>query len=83
MEHLKRVEEAFTRQAETFDAYAPKADGQVEARFAEAVGLGRAAVRDLPEGTDLLVLGEMGIGNTTAAAAVSASLPRIVAALEM
>lgn len=41
-------------------------------RFADAFGAGRAAVAELD--TDLLVLGEMGIGNTTAAAAVSAAL---------
>jgi nicotinate-nucleotide--dimethylbenzimidazole phosphoribosyltransferase len=41
-----------------------------QTRFAEAVELGRAAVSDLD--TDLLVVGEMGIGNTTTAAAVVA-----------
>lgn len=41
-------------------------------RFASCFEQGRAAVRDLD--TDLLVVGEMGIGNTTAAAAVAASL---------
>jgi nicotinate-nucleotide--dimethylbenzimidazole phosphoribosyltransferase len=44
-----------------------------ETRFDEAVRLGIDAVRRA-EGTDLLVLGEMGIGNTTAAAAVAATL---------
>ncbi|MCU1500778.1 MAG: cobT [Ilumatobacteraceae bacterium] len=43
-----------------------------QARFDEAVEAGRAAVEDLD--ADLLVLGEMGIGNTTAAAAVAAAL---------
>ena len=38
MEHIKRVEEEFTRQAQTFDAYAPKADDRVEDRFREALG---------------------------------------------
>lgn len=38
MDHLKRVKEAFTRQADTFDEYAAKADESVEARFQEAVG---------------------------------------------
>jgi nicotinate-nucleotide--dimethylbenzimidazole phosphoribosyltransferase len=42
------------------------------ARFDEAVTAGRAAVDALD--ADLLVLGEMGIGNTTAAAAVAAAL---------
>lgn len=42
-----------------------------EAAFLEAVNAGYGAVRDRP---DLVVLGEMGIGNTTAAAAVSAAL---------
>ena len=41
-------------------------------RFDEAVDAGRAAVDGLD--ADLLVLGEMGIGNTTAAAAVAAAL---------
>ncbi len=42
------------------------------ARFDEAAAAGREAVVGLD--TDLLVLGEMGIGNTTAAAAVAAAL---------
>lgn len=41
-------------------------------RFDEAVAAGRTAVDSLD--ADLLVLGEMGIGNTTAAAAVAAAL---------
>jgi len=41
-------------------------------RFDECVSAGRAAVEALD--ADLLVLGEMGIGNTTAAAAVTAAL---------
>lgn len=45
-------------------------------RFCDLFEAGRAAVADLAggEGVDLLVLGEMGIGNTTAAAAVCACL---------
>jgi nicotinate-nucleotide--dimethylbenzimidazole phosphoribosyltransferase len=43
-----------------------------EARFRRCFEAGRRAVRKLD--TDLVVLGEMGIGNTTAAAAVCASL---------
>jgi nicotinate-nucleotide--dimethylbenzimidazole phosphoribosyltransferase len=39
--------------------------------FLEAVSIGHAAVQP---GTDLLCLGEMGIGNTTAAAALAAAL---------
>jgi nicotinate-nucleotide--dimethylbenzimidazole phosphoribosyltransferase len=55
----------------------PSADITSEAaltseRFAAAVHAGREAVRELD--CDLLVVGEMGIGNTTAAAAVSAAL---------
>ena len=42
-----------------------------EAEFLEAVAAGYEAV---PDTTDLLVLGEMGIGNTTAAAALSGAL---------
>ncbi|WP_416900096.1 MAG: nicotinate-nucleotide--dimethylbenzimidazole phosphoribosyltransferase [Minwuia sp.] len=41
------------------------------AAFAEAVGKGRASVRG---DEDLLIFGEMGIGNTTAAAAVAAAI---------
>jgi nicotinate-nucleotide--dimethylbenzimidazole phosphoribosyltransferase len=41
-------------------------------RFAAAFDAGRASVAELD--TDLLILGEMGIGNTTAAAAVTAAL---------
>lgn len=41
-------------------------------RFADIFEQGRQAVRDID--TDLLILGEMGIGNTTPAAAVVASL---------
>ncbi len=41
-------------------------------RFSEAFEAGRSAVRSTH--TDLLILGEMGIGNTTAAAAVCAAL---------
>lgn len=43
-----------------------------EERFAECFESGRAAVAGLD--ADLLVLGEMGIGNTTSAAAVAATL---------
>ena len=55
----------------------PTGDLRVESalspeRFAECVDAGRAAVEALD--ADLLVLGEMGIGNTTAAAAVTAAL---------
>jgi nicotinate-nucleotide--dimethylbenzimidazole phosphoribosyltransferase len=41
-------------------------------RFENCISLGREAVAG--SGTDLLLLGEMGIGNTTAAAAVATSL---------
>lgn len=43
-----------------------------EGRFSACFELGRQAVRDAD--ADLLVLGEMGIGNTTAAAAVATAL---------
>ena len=43
-----------------------------EARFNACFEIGRQEVRDLD--TDLLILGEMGIGNTTAAAAVCSML---------
>lgn len=38
MDHLKRVTEEFTRQAQTFDAWAEKADDQAGARFRVALG---------------------------------------------
>ncbi len=47
-------------------------DALSEERFATCVAAGRRAVARAE--TDLLVLGEMGIGNTTAAAAVSAAV---------
>lgn len=47
-------------------------DAMSPERFDTCVTLGREAVRSLD--CDLLVLGEMGIGNTTAAAAVAAAL---------
>jgi nicotinate-nucleotide--dimethylbenzimidazole phosphoribosyltransferase len=55
----------------------PTGDIRVEAamsaeRFADCVAAGRAAVDALD--ADLLVIGEMGIGNTTAAAAVAAAI---------
>ena len=57
----------------------PTGDIRVEAAltpewFDECVAAGRAAVDDLD--ADLLVLGEMGIGNTTVAAAVAAAFAR-------
>jgi nicotinate-nucleotide--dimethylbenzimidazole phosphoribosyltransferase len=55
----------------------PTNDIQVEAamspqQFDEAISAGRKAVDDLD--ADLLVIGEMGIGNTTIAAAITAAL---------
>jgi nicotinate-nucleotide--dimethylbenzimidazole phosphoribosyltransferase len=44
------------------------------AELAHALGCGRRAVQQLDEGADLLLLGEMGIGNTTCAAAVVCAL---------
>ncbi len=57
----------------------PTGDIRVESalsleRFEQCVAAGRAAVEAVD--ADLLVLGEMGIGNTTAAAAVAAALSR-------
>jgi len=42
--------------------------------FEATLQLGRQAVRELVEGTRLVVLGEMGIGNSTVAAALGAAL---------
>ncbi|MDX1448923.1 MAG: nicotinate-nucleotide--dimethylbenzimidazole phosphoribosyltransferase [Acidimicrobiia bacterium] len=47
-------------------------DALVTERFEHLVELGRSTVADLE--TDLLLVGEMGIGNTTATAAVAAAL---------
>jgi len=47
VDQLKRVQNEFTRQADTFDAYAPKADVRVEERFREALGEKAGAVLDL------------------------------------
>ncbi len=49
-------------------------DAMSEATFARAVMAGASAVDALPDGVLVLVLGEMGIGNTTAASAVVATL---------
>src|SRR6195256_1871562 len=49
-------------------------DAMSEATFARAVMAGASAVEALPAGVLVLVLGEMGIGNTTAASAVVAML---------
>ncbi|MCG8546445.1 MAG: class I SAM-dependent methyltransferase [Alphaproteobacteria bacterium] len=48
MDHLKRVQDEFTRQADTFDAHAVKADDQVAARFQDAIGVaGNGAILDV------------------------------------
>jgi nicotinate-nucleotide--dimethylbenzimidazole phosphoribosyltransferase len=49
----------------------PKQPAMAPAEFLDAVAAGYDAV---PSGTDLVCLGEMGIGNTTAAAAIAAAL---------
>ncbi len=49
-------------------------DAMSEATFARAVQAGAAAVDGLPAGVLVLALGEMGIGNTTAASAVASML---------
>ena len=49
-------------------------DAMDEAAFHLAISHGREAVKELPEGTRLLLLGEMGIGNTTPASAIAARL---------
>ena len=45
-----------------------------EAEVRHAIAAGRRAVEEAGEGADLLLLGEMGIGNTTAASALAAVL---------
>ena len=56
----------------TADRRHPLRSGDDPARFDEVADAGRGAVDALD--ADLLVLGEMGIGNTTAAAAIAAAL---------
>jgi nicotinate-nucleotide--dimethylbenzimidazole phosphoribosyltransferase len=56
---------------ETPTADITEAPAMSEAEFLDAVSTGHDAVED---GTDLICLGEMGIGNTTAAAALAAGL---------
>ncbi|MFT5175942.1 MAG: ubiquinone/menaquinone biosynthesis C-methylase UbiE [Gammaproteobacteria bacterium] len=48
MNHLQRVEQEFTRQADTFAAYAANADTQLQDRFREALGsASQGAILDL------------------------------------
>lgn len=49
-------------------------DAMPEATYAAALAAGRRQVDSIPGDAALLILGEMGIGNSTAAAAVAASL---------
>ena len=49
-------------------------DAMPEATYAAALAAGRRQVEALPADTAILILGEMGIGNTTAASAVAAAL---------
>lgn len=49
-------------------------DAMPEATYAAALAAGRRQVEALPDDVALLILGEMGIGNSTAAAALAASL---------
>jgi nicotinate-nucleotide--dimethylbenzimidazole phosphoribosyltransferase len=55
------------------------ADAMDEEALHAAIGHGREAVRELADGTRLLLLGEMGIGNTTPASAIAARLLRLSA----
>lgn len=73
-----QIAAAFGAELEAFDCGVGRPTGDLatgpamsEAGFLEAVGLGIAAVRGDEE---LLLLGDMGIGNTTAAAALAAAL---------
>lgn len=47
MDHLKRVQDEFTKQVDTFDAYAPKADIRVEERLCSGLGSDAGLVLDL------------------------------------
>ena len=52
-----------------------RSDAMTEEELFHALGAGRnAAARAIGDGADLLLLGEMGIGNTSAASAVAAAL---------
>jgi nicotinate-nucleotide--dimethylbenzimidazole phosphoribosyltransferase len=51
-----------------------ESDAMTEATFARAFAAGVAAINRLPSNCNIVALGEMGIGNTTCAAAVTAAL---------
>ncbi len=55
-------------------------DAMTAATFGRAFAAGVAAVNRLPADCNLVALGEMGIGNTTCAAAVTAALLKLTAA---
>jgi nicotinate-nucleotide--dimethylbenzimidazole phosphoribosyltransferase len=54
-------------------------DAMSVATLHAALDAGRLAIRSLPSGTRVVVVGEMGIGNTTPAAAIYAALYRLSA----
>ncbi len=48
MDHLDRVREEFTRQADTFTVHAVKADKKMEVRFRDAIGdAGNGSILDV------------------------------------
>jgi ubiquinone/menaquinone biosynthesis C-methylase UbiE len=67
MDHLKRVQEEFTRQADTFDAYAPLADLRVEERFCQALKNGAGVVLDLACGPGVVSAAVAGIADSVLA----------------
>ena len=64
MDQLKRVQEEFTRQADTFDAYAPRADLRVEERFRAALGESAGRVLDLACGPGVVTAAVAGIATS-------------------
>lgn len=63
MEHLTRVQTEFTRQADTFDAYAPQADLKVEERFQHALGASPGRVLDLACGPGVVTAAVAGVAS--------------------
>ena len=67
LDQLQRVQQEFTRQAETFDTYAPKADMRVEERFHDALGGAAGAVLDLACGPGVVTAAVAGIAKSVVA----------------
>jgi ubiquinone/menaquinone biosynthesis C-methylase UbiE len=74
VDQLKRVQDEFTRQADTFDAYAPIADLRVEDRFREALGGSAGVVLDLACGPGVVSAAVAGIAKQVIAFDATAAM---------